>query len=117
MLPYKPRIIKTKDWNSIEEYYASFQNYAPFTELIKHIRTSGLSNRLFAFTSVQTLIIGIYDPLEWDRETLHIELDPYNRFWKFKYYSQPFSKAEYVQKYPLKQGIEKLNTFIKIIKW
>jgi hypothetical protein len=38
------------------------------------------------------LIVSIYDPIEWDREALHIEFDRQNDNWVFQYYSRPNEK-------------------------
>ena len=44
-------------------------------ELVRHIKSSDLSKRLFAYTSLDKLVISIYDTIEPNREALHISFD------------------------------------------
>lgn len=116
-----PRIVNVYSWDSIEEHYNNLNKlgwgHDKMITLIKHIKSTGLSSRLFASTSLDKLIIGIYDPMEWDREALHIEFDRQNACWHFKYYPKPDEKIEFERKYDSQLGIEKFDSFIKMIKW
>ena len=73
--------------------------------------------RLFAYTSLDNLVIGIYDPMEPDRETLHVKYDNQLQQWLFKYYPKPFEPVEWEKQYPVDKGVEKFDNFIKMIKW
>jgi hypothetical protein len=37
--------------------------------------------------------------------------------WYFEYYAQPFKAPEFKRTYLADEGIEKLDSFIKMIKW
>ena len=62
-------------------------------------------------------MISIYEVIEWNKETLHIEFDRHNQKWNFKYFAKPYQKAEFIRQYEANIGIEKFNDFIGMIKW
>lgn len=86
-------------------------------QLVKHIISTKLSDRLFAYTSMHKLVVSIYKPIEWNREALHIEFDVLDNKWHFKYYSKPKEPVEFERNYAPEKGIEKFDAFIKLIKW
>lgn len=86
-------------------------------ELVQYIIDSGLSQRLFAFTSLDKLIIGINNPLERDREVIHIAFNSEEQRWNFEYHSIPFATAEFIRNYRADQGVEKFVNLIKLLKW
>ena len=112
---------KARPWNEIEEHYVDLNNkgwgHDRLLGLVRHIRSSGLQDRLFAFTSVDKLIISIYDPIERDRESLHIDFDRHNQRWDFKYISIPNEKGGFERQYEANLGLEKFDKFISMIKW
>ena len=118
---YKPKYNKSKSWLEIENWYVELiehgLKFEPMLKLIQHIRNSNLNERLFAYTSIHKLVIGIYDEIEWNREALHIEFDTDNRKWFFKYLSKPYEPIEFERTYNEGLGIEKLEQFIKNINW
>jgi len=117
---YKPKLCKTRPWTEIEYSFDNFfggQNKNNLLKLVIHIQETGLANRLFALTSMNKLVVGIYNPLEWDRETLHITYDTENSEWHFVYYSLPFQKPEFIRNYSNDKGIEKFDKFIRMIGW
>jgi len=120
--PYPiPQTVQPRSWDHIEQYYIRLNEGGikqdNFLELIRYIRSSGISIRLFACTSLDKLVISIYNPIEWERETLHIEFDRSSQKWHFKYYPKPFEKVEFERTYPADKGIEKLDAFIKLMRW
>jgi hypothetical protein len=109
---------KAQTWDSIENRYTDRgDKHTRLVELIRHIKDSGLSQRLFGFTSMDKLVVSIYDPLNYTKESLHITFDSVNRKWHFEYYAQPFADPEFVRIYDEEKGIEKFDNFIKMIKW
>ena len=112
--------MKARPWDEIEERFR-FSRGGMHAEnlgsLITHIRKSGLSNRLFAVASMDKLIVSIYNPLEWNRESLHISFDVGKAEWHFEYRSMPFRSAEFVRNYPWELGAEKFDQFIELIGW
>ena len=114
-------MVKARPWTDIEHDYQKLvsQNWQiqPMVDLVKHIINSRLSDRLFAYTSLDKLIVGIYDPLEPHRETLHIKFDGNTQKWLFEYYPKPFEPVEFQREYSFDKGIEKLEGFLKLIKW
>ena len=108
-------------WDEIQEYYTKLFK-GSYNEsivlLVNHIIATKLSSRLFACTILNRLIISIYDPIEVNRESLHILFDIYTKQWTFEYYSKPFQTTQtFVRKYEQEKGIEKFDAFIKMIGW
>jgi hypothetical protein len=119
---YKPRTQKIKSWDDLDKYYVDLNNHNwghdRLLGLVRHIKNSGLGSRLTgSITMLDKLIVSIYDPIEWDREALHIEFDRHNNNWIFKYYSRPNEKPEFERKYNADLGIEKFDNFVSMIKW
>jgi hypothetical protein len=118
---YKPQTTKARSWDEIEEHYIDLNKHGwghdKLLELVRHIKTTGLKDRLFAYTSMDKLVVSIYDPVEWNREALHIEFDRQNQQWDFKYISRPNEKLEFERKYDAALGIEKFEKFVSTIKW
>ena len=112
--------MKPRSWESIEEFYTELfegRFLDNMVILVKHIRASDLSRRLFATTSLDKLIISIYDPIEKFTEALHIDYDYNSQKFIFEYYAKPFKDAEFIRKYPVNVGVEKFDKFIGMIKW
>ena len=117
---YKPQNAKVQSWDEIEKHFTEWFSgtYVDnLAKLVGHIKSSGLSQRLFGYISMNKLIVSIYNPIEWNREALHIEFDKQNQNWYFKYYPKPNEKVEFERKYELKMGIEKFEKFIEMMKW
>jgi hypothetical protein len=115
---YNPSGVKARPWNELEEFFSDWEPYrGNMAELIKHIRASGLDTRLFAFSSLSTLVISIYEDIQWHKETLHISFDTKTQLWHFVYYARPFQDAEFERYYELEKGIEKFEKFIEMIRW
>lgn len=118
---YVPRTANARPWNEIEAHYLNLNEHGwghdKLLALVRHIKSTGLSNRLFAFTSLDKLVISIYEVIEWNRESLHIEFDRDAQKWSFKYFSKPFQDAEFIRQYDTDAGIEKFDHFVSLIKW
>lgn len=114
-------MVKPNGWPDVEQFYLELLrqgwNMVAVLELVRHIRSTGLADRLFACISLDKLIVGIYDPIEWQRETLHIEFDGATNTWTFAYYSRPHTMPGFVRKYPVEEGLKKFDQFIEVIKW
>lgn len=121
MKNYEPKYNKSASWNEIENWYIELVEHGlqfePMLDLIKHIRLNYSAYRLFGYTSVHKLVIGIYEKIEWNREALHIEFDTDTRKWFFIYHSHPFEPTSYKRNYEEKEGIKEFDNFIKKIKW
>ena len=65
---YKPKYSKSKSWLEIENWYVELIEHGfkfePILRLIQYIRNSNLNQRLYAFTSMHKVVIGIYDEIE-----------------------------------------------------
>lgn len=85
--------------------------------LVKHIRAKGLNTGLFAYTSRDTLMVSIYDPIELNREMLKLDFDEQRQLWRFEYVARPFEEAEFVREYEVELGCEKFDQFISMIGW
>lgn len=86
-------------------------------ELVRDIKNSDLSKRLFAYTSMDKLVIIIYDRIDPCVEALHISFDLESNKWHFEYYAHPFKDPEFVRSYPAEKGMEKFDKFVKMVKW
>lgn len=107
-------IVPAKTWDDIESF---FQDEPEMLSLIRHIRTTHLADRLYGIVSLDKLIISIYDPLEMDKEALHVRFDGHSGMWSFTYYAVPFKEPEFVRSYERSAGIDKFDSFIKMINW
>ena len=118
---YKPQTVNVRPWSDIEQHYLDLNNLGwqlePLLHLVRHIIATKLSERLFAFTSMDKLVVGIYDPMEWNREAIHIAFDGQSQKWFFKYHPKPNEPLEFERQYPADKGIEKFDNLIKILKW
>lgn len=111
---FKATTIPTKSWDYLE---SSIDDNPEMLSLIQHIRTSNLADRLFAIISLDKLVISIYNPLEMDRESLHVKFDVSLEKWNFTYYSIPFKEPEFIRTYERNAGLQKFDSFIKMKNW
>ena len=86
-------------------------------ELVRHIKGSDVAKRLFAYTSLDKLVISIYEPIDAAREALHIVFERQVQEWSFRYYSKPNKPVEFERDYSAEKGIEKFDSLIKMINW
>ena len=115
---YQPWNSKAQTWEYIENRFTEdWPDHTSMLELIQHTRNSELKNRLFGSTSMDKLVVSIYDPIDYRKESLHITFNLFNSKWKFEYIAMPFDKPEFIRTYDKQLGIEKLENFIKMIKW
>lgn len=119
---YKSQTAKAKSWSEIENHYLYLIDYGwkheRMLELVRYIRQTDLADRLYGYTSMDKLVISIYNPVEWNREALHISHNQLDK-WTFDYYALPPSQTPEVSRnYACEQGIEKFKDFIENkIKW
>ena len=106
--------IPAKPWNYLE---SSFNDNPEMSGLIQHIIASKLTNRLYAIISLDRLVISVNNPVEMDRESLHVKFDKHAEKWNFTYYSIPYKEPEFVRTYERSAGVEKFNSFLKMINW
>lgn len=119
-IPYKPAFLaKARPWSDIEhDYLENFgQRHKNLLELVRHILNSDLSKRLFAYTSIDKLVINIYDRIDPFVEALHISFDLESNKWHFEYYAHPLKEPEFARTYPAENGMEKFDKFVKMVKW
>ncbi|GAA4318901.1 hypothetical protein GCM10023149_17240 [Mucilaginibacter gynuensis] len=118
---YQPQFIKAIPWDKIEEHYSQlivdhgfeFQN---ILSLVQYISNTGLSEKLFGYTSLHKLVITIYDTPEWNRESLHVELETATGKVYFTYHSKPFEKV--VERcYNEDEIISGFIKYVKMLKW
>ncbi len=118
---YNPQYAESRDWNEIQEWYMelteSNAGFKPIFNLVKHINESDLRSRIYAFTSVHKLIVGVYELIEWNSEALHIEYNLTNEKWFFKYHPKPFEPVEFERKYDKDLGILKFENIINYLNW
>jgi hypothetical protein len=87
-------------------------------ELVQHI-VSDYSTSLFAFTSLDKLIISIYENIDMRSEALHVSYDRELKKFSFAYFGghSPSSQPEWQRVYNSEDGIKKFDAFIKMINW
>ena len=85
--------------------------------LVRYIKSSGLENRIYAYTSMHKLVVGIYEEIEWNSEAIHIEFDISSRKWYFKYHPKPNEPIEFERTYKEEQGLSKFQSIIKYLNW
>jgi hypothetical protein len=113
--------MRPRPWDDIESHYADLNRHGwkheRFIELIRHIKNSKFSERVFATTRLDDLLISVYEDIELQKETLHISFDRNKSEWHFDYYAVPFKAPEFSRIYSEDKGIEKLDSFIEMIGW
>ncbi len=118
---YTPLMAPASPWADIEAFYVSLTENAfdqqPMVDLIRHIRTAYADGRLHAFTSMHTLVVSVNNLIEFNRENLRIDYLHNGGNWEFNYFSKPFKPAEFSRRYQSSMGIEKFDSFIKMIGW
>lgn len=116
---YQPWNAKAQSWDFIENRYKEdWQGeHKNLLELVRHIKNSDLNERLFGSTSMDKLVISIYDPIDYRQEALHITFDLWSRKWHFEYVAAPFRESEFVRTYDEEKGIEKFDQFVNLIRW
>jgi len=118
---YDPIYAQSRDWQEIESWYVelikSGLNFQPILDLVEYIQSSELKNRIYAFTSMHKLVVGIYKKIELNSEALHIEFAISTRKWHFKYHPKPFEPVEFERTYSEEQGLEKFQNIIKYLNW
>jgi len=112
---------QSSNWSEIRSWYAQLTErdpgFEPLLDLVNHIIDSGMSKRLFAYTSVHKLVVGIYEKIEYNSEALHIEFDIDNSKWNFNFHSKPFEPIEFQRTYNVELGIDKFDQIVKYLNW
>lgn len=119
---YKPSIAQAIPWNELENFYNDLISTGwllpNIVQLIQVINNNeALRNKLYACTSLDTLIISIYNPIELWREAIYIQYNKESRLWNFKYYPYPYRESEHERNYPSELLIEKFNNYIDLLRW
>lgn len=83
--------------------------------LVRHIRAQGYADRLYAFTSMHELIIGLYPELEREIETLHVLYD--QGAYRLRYFASPTREPEVERVYPKEVGLKKFDDFLGYLNW
>jgi len=119
---YKQIDAKAMSWDEIELFYNDLishgwplQGIIPLIQYIKN--SNNLSPKLFGCTSFDKLIISIYNPVELDREALHIHYDREKKLWNFKYYPYPYNDVEHERNYSEEFLVERFRNYIDMLKW
>lgn len=107
--------ISTLKWPDLQEFY-SRHGWGEMAELVHHIRSKGYANRLFAFTSVGELVIGLYPELERGIETLHVMYDKDAGGYRLQYFATSTRQPEVERIYPKDAGLKKFDDFIAYLK-
>lgn len=125
--------MKTKphSWASIAARYQDLVAHGWGPEmlgLVQHIISSGASNHLFAYTSLDNLKLSNYEPLE-DTEILHVKFDRQKQVFCFEYYATECNvnwsmekrynqeQPEFHRYYPAEKGNEKFDQFLRWVGW
>ena len=116
---YQPAYTRAQAWEYIENRFQKDwgEAHMPMCNLIRHIRAGDLIHRLFAYSSIDKIVISIYESIDYQKEALHIYFDPHAKQWSFEYFALPFQAPEFKRNYPAELGIEKFDNFIKMIGW
>ena len=107
-----------RTWDYIE-HAASLGGEEKMVELIRHIKSSEISKRIHGTWDVVKLVLSVYDndPMQLYKEALHITFDSTTDSWIFEYYAVPYKKLEFEREYQADKGIEKFESFVKMIRW
>jgi hypothetical protein len=113
-------LIKARQWSEIEAHYLGWEEGKEILEVVRYLRANGTAERLFAYTSLYNLVISLYDQIEPHRESLHIRREINGvggYYWELSYYARPDLESEFVRQYPAGTLCEKLDAFLRYIRW
>jgi hypothetical protein len=114
-----PWHVKAREWEDLKEYFLAKECYE-MLPLIEHIEKSGAGDRLFGTTALQhnnTLIMGVYDPINTKKEALHIHLDLTQKQWVFRYFHEQTPEPNFERTYAVEKGIEKFDQVLRMVRW
>lgn len=113
------RLNNAQSWDYIENRFRTDfgETHVKMVQLIQYMRDSGISERLFGYSSMDKLVISVYEKIDPAKEALHITFDSETNRWHFQYFAVPYKDPEFVRDYQADKGIEKLNSFLNYINW
>lgn len=119
---YKPKIAKIIPWQEIASHYAKLISEGwrliPMLDLVQYIRNNGFSERLYGYTTFyDRLVITIYNPGEWDKESLSIAYNPDAKKFYFTYRAKPDALNEVARVCVEEGAITKFRQFIEWLNW
>jgi len=119
MTVYKYTDSRPRSWDEIEKHFTDHFSgrHHKMLDLIKHIKKTGASQRLYALTSMDKLVVSVYGKIDLTKEALHITYNLHTDKWHFEYYAKPFHDAELVRTYDSEIGIQKFDDFLKKVNW
>jgi hypothetical protein len=118
---YKPILVQSKSWEAIENFYEELnkeeEKYYPILELVRYIKDSPLSKRIFGATSLDRLAVSIYDKIDFNSEVLIIRFSHQKQKWRFTYTAKPFTNPEWDKEYAVADGLKKFIQLVEVLKW
>ena len=110
---------KAQAWEYIENRFRTDfgGTHVKMFELVQYIRNSGSASRLYGYSSMNKLVVSIYETIDPRKDALHITFDLNSNKWHFEYFAKPFTDPEFVRNYPAEVGAEKFDNFLKMIRW
>jgi hypothetical protein len=115
---YNPWNANAQSWELIESrYMTDWREHVQLLQLVRHIKNSNLAERLFGSISMDKLVIGNCDPIDYRKEALHITFDLEKKMWHCEYKEDPFQEPKFIRDYTEEYGLTKLENFIKMIRW
>jgi hypothetical protein len=110
---------KAQTWEYIENRFITDfgDRHFKMIELIQHIINSGVATRLFAYSSMDKLVISTCATIDPRKDALHISFDLVADKWHFAYYAKPYIDSEFERTYSSEKGIEKFDSFLDMIRW
>jgi hypothetical protein len=117
--PYKYADWPAHSWDKIEENLKSnfLGQFIKMLDLVQHIKKTGASTRLYGLTSMDKLIVSVYDKIDPYKEALHISYNLPTNKWHFEYRAKPFQDPEFERTYEADIGIQKFDDFLKKVNW
>lgn len=116
---YIPTLTRAQSWEYLLNRYQSELEgqFSFYVELVNHILDSEIQNRIYAVSSMNRIILSVYEQIDFHRDALHISLDPTSHKLSFTYFSKPNIDPEFVRSYDEKDGITKFDQFVKMLNW
>ena len=116
---YIPTLSKAQSWEYLlNRYQSEFEGqFSFYVELVNHILKSEIHNRIYAVSSMNKIIISVYELIDFQREALHISLNPASHKLSFTYFSKPNIDPEFERCYDVKDGVPKFDQFVEMLNW
>ncbi len=112
-------MVPTRSWAEVAQLYRRLEQtaptFAPLRRLCEHAEHAPYRDLIFCATSMHTLLVSQHSELEWNSNTLRVEVDHHDHI-SFAFHEQPFVKPVAFQ-CSAEKILETFDRFLRKNKW